>query len=100
MKRGTEKQGAKLLQNYGLTQLPEWVSTAKKQGASEPLQTPATLTCYDGTTSALAAAEQTAQPTAESGQRSSLWRLLWTAWALQLLEESPFLQNQEEHKVK
>lgn len=50
-------------------------------------------------TSALAAAEQTAQLRAESGQQSLLWRLLWTAWAPQLLEESPSLQNQEEHKV-
>lgn len=83
MKRGTEKRGAKLLQNKGLTQLPEWISIAKKQGASEPLQTPATLTCYDEKTSALAAAKQTAQLTAESGRQSLLWRLLWTAWALQ-----------------
>lgn len=51
-------------------------------------------------TSALAAAKQTARLRAESGQRSLLWRLLWTAWVLQLLEESPFLQNQEEHIVK
>lgn len=89
-----------MLQNDSLTQLSEWVYTAKKQGASEPLQTPAALTCCDGTTSALAAAKQTAQLTVESGRRSSLWRPLWTAWALQLLEESPFLQNQGEYKVK
>lgn len=30
MKRGTEKQGAKLIQNKGLAQLPEWVSTANR----------------------------------------------------------------------
>lgn len=36
MKRGTETQGAKLLQNKGLTQRPEWVPTAEKQCALSP----------------------------------------------------------------
>lgn len=61
---------------------------------------PATLTCCDGTTSASAAAKQTAQLREESGRQSLLWRLLWIAWVLRLSAGSPFLQSQEEYKVK
>lgn len=55
---------------------------------------PPVLTCYDGTTSALAAATQTAPRGGEWVPRSWQWKPRWTVWGPQMMSWCLSLQKQ------